>query len=116
MTAIYTDLIVEQGTSFITTIELKDVNGASFNLVNYSASSLIKKSYYSIATPTPFSIYITPPEANGVIVMTLTKAATANLSPGKYVYDVIISNTLDPANTTTRVVEGSVLVTPGVTF
>ena len=42
----------------------------------------------------------------------MTSANTANLTPGRYMYDVIITS---PDSVTTRVVEGIVVVAPGVT-
>jgi len=42
----------------------------------------------------------------------MTSANTANLTPGRYVYDLVITS---PASEKTRVVEGIVVVTPGVT-
>ena len=42
----------------------------------------------------------------------LTSTTTASIKPGRYVYDVIVS---DSAGEVTRVVEGSVLVRQGVT-
>jgi hypothetical protein len=42
----------------------------------------------------------------------MTAANTASLTPGRYVYDVIITSS---ANVVTRVVEGIVTVLPSVT-
>jgi hypothetical protein len=42
----------------------------------------------------------------------MTSANTSNLTPGRYVYDVIITSS---ANVVTRVVEGIVTVLPSVT-
>lgn len=42
----------------------------------------------------------------------MTAANTALLSPGRYLYDLLITA---PGGTKTRVVEGIVTVTPGVT-
>ena len=42
----------------------------------------------------------------------VTSTTTATIKPGRYVYDVVVS---DSAGEVTRVVEGSVLVRQGVT-
>jgi len=44
--------------------------------------------------------------------LSMTSANTANLSPGRYLYDLLITS---PSNVTTRVIEGIVNVLPGVT-
>ena len=43
----------------------------------------------------------------------LDRANTANIMPGRYVFDTIISD--ESQNTTTRILEGIVEVTPRVT-
>jgi hypothetical protein len=44
--------------------------------------------------------------------MVMTAANTANLTPGRYVYDLLITS---PTNIKTRVVEGIVTLLPSVT-
>ena len=50
--------------------------------------------------------------ANGIIQISANSATTANLPSGKMVYDVII---LDATGSVTRVLEGKITVSPGVT-
>jgi hypothetical protein len=69
----------------------------------------MRKSYYSANATATFSTAVYP--ATGVIELSLTAAQTANISPGRYVYDTIITN----AGTVTRVLEGIVDVSPRVT-
>ena len=90
---------------------MADVNGDAYNLTNFTAKSQVRKSYYSTSTTAEFIISINAP-ATGVINMSLSSANTANIAPGRYVYDVVIKDT---ANTVTRVLEGIVNVTPQVT-
>ena len=111
MAAGYQELFLEQGTAFTTTITLADVNGDPFDLTNYQAKSLVKKSYYSSNTTAQFVIVMND-AANGVINMTLNSANTTNIAAGRYVYDVIIKNS---SNNITRVLEGIVNVLPQVT-
>jgi hypothetical protein len=42
----------------------------------------------------------------------MTSANTANLTPGRMVYDLVMTS---PANVKTRVVEGTVTILPSVT-
>ena len=51
--------------------------------------------------------------ANGQITLSMTAANTALLTPGRYVYDLTIRNSVD--NSVTRVVEGTAVVLPSVT-
>ena len=113
MAAGYQELFLEQGSSFNTTIELDDVYGQSYNLQNYSASSQIRKSYYSSNATATFSTLVNG--VNGQILLSLGAPATANIYPGRYVYDVIIYSNTDAANNTIRVLEGIINVTPRVT-
>ena len=109
MAAGYTELFLEQGATFNTTITLDDVSGAAMNLVNYTASSQMKKSYYSSNSSATFTA--TTGGINGTVTLTLTAAATANIYPGRYLYDVYVYN----AASRVRVLEGIVNVTPQVT-
>ena len=111
MSAAYTELFLEQGTDFVTSITLDDVNGDPYDLTNVIAKGQIKKSYYSSKETSHFTITINDP-VTGVINMAIPSANTANIAAGRYVYDVVIK---DSANTVTRVLEGIVNVIPQVT-
>ena len=108
--AAYSELSVEQYSTFSTTVNVTDTNGAALNLYGYTAASQVRKSYYS-STATNFSATVTG-NANGEITLSMTSANTANLSPGRYLYDLVITA---PSSTATRVIEGIVNVLPGVT-
>lgn len=111
MPAGYTELFLEQGADFNMSITLDDVSGDSFNLVNYSASSQMRKSYYSSNATATFTVSTGNNPALGVVTMSLDYANTANIYPGRYVYDVYVSS----ANKRVRVLEGIVTVTPQAT-
>lgn len=106
----FVELQIESGATFITEIVVREGDGTSKNLVSYSARSQMRKSYYS-STATNFTIQITD-AANGVISMGVSAANTANISPGRYVYDVEIDN---GQGVVTRIFEGIVTVSPNVT-
>lgn len=108
--AAYSELNVEQYADFSTTVNVEDLQGDAINLSGYSAASQIRKSYYS-TTANNFTATVTG-TANGEVTISMTAANTANLSPGRYLYDLVITS---PAGTKTRVVEGIVNVLPGVT-
>lgn len=108
--AAYTELTVEQYASFSTTVNVEDTQGDAINLSGYSAASQIRKSYYS-SSANNFTATVTG-TANGEITLSMTAANTAALTPGRMLYDLVITA---PDGTKTRVVEGIVTVLPGVT-
>lgn len=112
MPAGYSELFLEQGASFNTSIVLDDVAGESFNLVGYTASSQMRKSYYSSNAAATFTVSTGNDPSQGIITMSLTSANTANIYPGRYVYDVYVTGS---TNERVRVLEGIVNVTPQVT-
>lgn len=111
MPAGYSELFLEQGANFNTSITLDDVSGVAFNLVNYTATSQMRKSYYSSNAAATFTVSTGPTPSLGIITISLDSANTANIYPGRYVYDVYISQ----ANNRTRVLEGIVNVSPQAT-
>jgi hypothetical protein len=108
--AAYSELTLEQGATFSTTVNVEDTQGTAINLTGYSASSQIRKSYYSTSANS-FTATITS-NANGEITLSMTAANTANLNAGRYLYDLLITA---PNTTKTRVVEGIITVLPSVT-
>jgi len=100
------DLVIDQGSTFTTTINLLDNNGDPLNLTGYTGISHIKKTYTS-TTNTAFTVAI----ANGSVTLSLSAAQTANIVQGRYVYDVKLT---DSSNNVSRIAEGIVTITPGV--
>jgi len=91
-------------------LNVDDAQGDAINLSGYTAESQIRKSYYS-TTANNFTATVTD-AATGEITLSMTAANTANLSPSRYLYDLVITA---PDETKTRVIEGIVVVLPGIT-
>lgn len=108
--AAFSEIVIEQGATFSSTITVEDTNGDAVNLYSYTANSQMRKSYYS-STAYTITSDVTG-TANGEITISMTAANSALLSPGRYVYDVKITS---PTDVVTRVVEGIVTVLPSVT-
>lgn len=106
----FAEITVEQGADYTTTINVNDATGAAQNLTSYTAAAQLRKSYYSTSA-TDFTVSISSP-LNGEITMALTSANTANLTPGRYVYDLVMTS---PTNVKTRIVEGIATILPSVT-
>jgi len=104
------NIILDQGTTFTTYLALTDTDGAVLNLTGYTARGQIRK-WYTSNSYTTFTITITQP-TSGYINLSLTANTTANMEPGRYVYDI---EAVSGANVITRVIEGIVTVTPEVT-
>tara|TARA_B110000503_G_C6879914_1_gene302232 strand:+ start:150 stop:485 length:336 start_codon:yes stop_codon:yes gene_type:complete len=109
MPAAYQNLLIEQGTTYSTTITLDDAYGNNYNLVGYSANSQIRKSYYSSNATATFSTGINTGTSS--ITLNLSSTITSSISPGRYVYDTIITDT---SNNVTRILEGMIDVSPRV--
>lgn len=102
------NLVVDQGATFETTINLTDDNGDLVDLTGYTGAGQIRKHYTSSNAT---NITVTLGGANGTVTLGLSANATANLTAGRYVYDVELTNT----GTVSRIFEGIVTVTPQVT-
>lgn len=102
------NLIVDQGTTFITSITFNDENGNTINFSGYSGEAQMRK-HFTSSNSTSFTISLSN---TGIIVLSLTANQTANLVAGRYVYDLEVT---DSSNVISRLVEGIVTVTPNVT-
>ena len=94
---------------FSTEISLKDVYAQPINLSQYTVNSQMRKSYYSTTAITFTSTVVDA--VQGTLKISLSATQTANVSPGRYVYDVTITTN----SVVTRVIEGIVTVLPSVT-
>ena len=107
--ATYSNLYIDQGSDFNATIDLSQATG-SLDLTDFTTAGTIAKSYDGTSKG---SFTAEVDDTNNELDISLTAAETAALKPGRYVYDVIIKS---PAGVITRVLEGQLEVTPGVTF
>ena len=105
-----TNLVIDQGSTFSVTISVLDADGNTVDLTNYTGAAQMRK-HYTSNTATAFTV--TLGGANGTVSLAMNAATTSNVTSGRYVYDVEITDT----NTLsiTRIIEGIVTVTPQVT-
>lgn len=108
--AIISNIVIDQGTSFSAEIDVSDNEGNILNLTGYTAAGQMRRTYSS-TTATDFTAVVSS-ALEGTVKISLTPTQTNSLKAGRYVYDVEIT-AADGA--ITRVVEGQVEVTPGVT-
>ena len=102
------NLIMDQAATFSSSFTVLDILGNSIDFSTYTASSQMRKTYMSVNSYS-FSVVA---NSTGGITLSMTAANTSSLTPGRYVYDLIIEDT---SNTITRVVEGIATVLPSVT-
>jgi hypothetical protein len=102
------NLTIDQAADFSVNLPLVDDNGDPLNLLGYTALSSMRK-WYSSNTATNFNTSIN--SSAGIITLELDASVSANLYPGRYVYDVNLTNGI----TTSRVFEGEVFLTAAVT-
>ena len=107
--AAVSNLYIDQGADFSTTISLTDSNGQVLSLTGYSAVGQIRKTYGSSSVAATFGTSLSA--ATGQITLTLTDTVTGGMSSGRYVYDIIIT---DSSGDKTRILEGQVTITPSV--
>ena len=91
MPAAYQELFLEKGSTFTTSITLDDVYGIPYDLTGLQLKSQVRKSYYSSNATAEFVITISHPE-QGVLSFSMNSANTANIAPGRYLYDVVIKD------------------------
>lgn len=102
------NLLIDQGSTFSSIINLTDENGDAIDLSTYTGAAQMRK-HYTSTNSVSFSVDLT---ANGRVTLSLTANQTANIIAGRYVYDVEVT---DISGTISRIVEGIVTVTPNVT-
>ena len=107
---IVSNLTIDQGSTFSASIDVTDVEDNILVLTGYTVAAQIRKTYDSTT-----AVDFTGPVSNatqGEITISLTPAQTNALVAGRYVYDAEITSA---GGTVTRVIEGQIEVTPGVT-
>jgi archaellin len=107
--ALKANITIDQGTSFATTIDVTDEEGNIVNLTGFTGAAQMRK-HYTSSTYYAFTVTITA--GTGEVTLSMTANATNNVAAGRYVYDCELT---DGNGTVSRLVEGIVTVTPGVT-
>lgn len=122
--AIKANLTIDQGADFTATVDVKQADGQAFNLTNHTARGQMRKNFSTstvtaafictVPNPTLGQITLKLPNANVVDGDTVTQVGTNSIEPGRYLYDIEIEDSSSPA-VVTRVVQGTVTVTGGIT-
>ena len=103
------NIVIDQGATFQTSINVTDDNDDVVDLTGYTAVAQMRK-HYTSSNATSFTASISP--SIGVVTLSMNAATTNTITAGRYVYDCELTDT---NGAVTRLVEGIVTVTPGVT-
>jgi hypothetical protein len=113
MAAVYvTNLVINSGADFSQSFNLQTTDSESpLNLTGYQVNAQFRK-WSGSSTAVSFATTVTNPPSLGQLFLTLSSQDTESIKPGRYVYDVILTNQVGIKD---RVIEGMVLVREGVT-
>ena len=110
MTVYVNNITINTGEYFSRDFYLDNIDGTPLNLVGYAASSYIRKHPESLNPTAKFNVGFVDRD-NGRIRVSLASTVTAEIKPGRYVYDVLFTD-----NTTKKsiVIEGNILATEDI--
>ena len=103
------NIYIDQGADFSTTVTVTDDDDAIVDLTGYTASAKMRK-YFTSSNSFAFTTNIH--STNGQVVLTMNSSTTGNISSGRYVYDAEVA---DANNFVIRIIEGIVTVRPQAT-
>lgn len=106
-----TNLFVDAGSDYSVVITVRSVTGIPLDLTNYTVKAQMRKSYSSSVAYNFIAATFNP--TAGKIRLQLTAAQSELIPPGRYLYDVEITQTISGVKK--RVAEGIVTVTPQIT-
>jgi hypothetical protein len=99
------DITIYQGDTYAHELRLKTSANAVINITSRTYTGQIRKKRSTETAAATFSYSITD-AANGVVVLSLTSAVTANIASGTYVYDFQETN----GATVTTLITGSCII------
>jgi hypothetical protein len=108
----YKLLTIDQGSTFGMEMYVTANDGSVFNLTDCTVSGQIREYAQSESATTEFTGIIVGNPTEGHIMLSLTDEETALLTHRRYVFDIIIENSV---NQKYRIAEGIIEVSPSVT-
>lgn len=100
------NITIYQGDTYAHELRIKDSANANVNISTRTYTGQIRKKRNSDTAAATFTSEITN-GANGIVVMSLTSAETANIASGTYVYDFQETN----GSTVTTLITGTATIT-----
>jgi hypothetical protein len=112
MAAVYVNnLVINSGSDFSQSFTLEGLSNSALNLAGFQVDAQMRK-WSGSSVAITFTSMIESPPTQGKILISLSSEDTTNIKPGRYVYDIVITDSFGIKN---RVIEGMVLVREGVT-
>jgi hypothetical protein len=102
------NLIIDQGSDYTTSIELTDEDNHPIDLTGYTGTGQIRK-YYTSTTAIDFEVSLSN---TGLVTIGLDANTSNHMEAGRYVYDIELTTNFGKVS---RVLEGIVTITPSVT-
>lgn len=110
--AVYSNIEVDQGSEFYLVIQITDANGDAFDLTNYSARSMMRKSYASATYYNIVATVLNPP-TDGKVQLYIPATQSNGMRRGRYYYDVEVYTANDAD--VQRAQEGQININPNIT-
>ena len=104
------NIVIEQGADYSSSFTITNPDGSPYTIFNNSAAATLKK-HSASETSYTFTSEIDPDD--GQILLSMSNTLTSTIPPGRYFYDIVITNINDGYRS--RVIEGMAMVTPGIT-
>jgi hypothetical protein len=99
------DISIYQGDTYAHELRIKDSANANVNITSRTYTGQVRKKRNSDTIAATFTSTLTN-AANGIVVLSLSAASTANIAAGTYVYDFQETN----GATITTLITGSCIV------
>lgn len=103
------NITIEKGVDHSSTFTITNADGTVYDLTNQSAVAKLKK-FPSSTSSSSFSASLTV--STGKVTISMGNTVTNALDPGRYYYDIVLTNSTTSKKT--RVIEGMALVTPSI--
>jgi len=106
------NIIINQGCNFSMVLNIKDADGNSIGLENYSARAQVRPNYADI-TPNDFVVFTCVLNSqNSTLTLSMNSTTTEGITFSRGIYDVELVN---PTNEVERILKGTVKVEKEVT-
>lgn len=102
------NFVLDQGSEFEYPFDIEELDAGITTLVGYTGLAQFRK-HYTSSVAYDFEVDL----SGNTITISMASGDSADVEPGRYLYDVELTNTA--ANTYHRVVEGTVTVTGNIT-
>lgn len=103
------NITIEQGADFTATFTIANNDSSVYNLYSSTAVARLRK-HHSSTKSYDFTTTITI--ATGKVRLDMSDDVTSTLEPGRYYYDILLTNT--SSGLKTRVIEGMAMVSGGI--